>query len=353
MLAPVLFALAAVASAPAPAEPAPPRCEWRAADPAFEENRYLVCRNNAGKELVAQLVDVRGYPEKTFSPRIYADALAGDPAAMRVTGDFYLYYLGDLQDPRLAVDWYRKAAPGDATAKLMLAVLTALGKGVERDANAAAILYREAARMAADNRDTYAMVAIGMRFEGDDAEVRRDDEEALRWFRPAAQAGDRRAMLHLAQFYARPGPYADAGEARRLLKAAALSDDAYVILSAAGVYDIGADALRDEPEALRLYSKAAALGATGAMRRLADYSKSGAPKDDAQAARWYEAAARRGSEDAMDKLAEAYRLGLGVAKDAAEAESWTKAAKARRLQRFDISQSGAITVSRRPPPAQH
>lgn len=127
--------------------------------------------------------------------------------------------------------------------------------------------------------------------------VERDPETAIRWYRAAADQGDKRAKLSLA----------------RLL-------------------DEEKGPLQDQALASALYEELALSGLSEAALRLAALYFDGAEEiaqDYVVAARWLTRAAKAGNPEAQLRLGLMYRDGLGVPKDIVFAHMWLNLAAAR------------------------
>jgi hypothetical protein len=100
--------------------------------------------------------------------------------------------------------------------------------------------------------------------------VPKDDGEAVRWFRKAADAGDRFGMDGLGQVYANGrGVPKDDGEAVRWFQKAADAGNPSGMYHLATMYDKGAGVAKDSGKAIEWYQKAAGLGSREAQARLA------------------------------------------------------------------------------------
>jgi len=95
----------------------------------------------------------------TPDPTLLARANAGDPLCQLQVADRYARGEGVPQDPRLAADWYRKAAEkGNPDAQVRLADFYRDGKGVPRDMAQAVAWYQKAAELG----DPAAQGTLGM-----------------------------------------------------------------------------------------------------------------------------------------------------------------------------------------------
>ena len=120
-------------------------------------------------------------------------------------------------------------------------------------------------------------------------QARRDDAEAVRWYRLAAKQGHADAQMRLGIMY----------------------------------YD-GQGVARDDAEAVRWYRAAAEQGHVDAQIRLGRMYRQGlgVAQDAAKAARWYQAAAEQGNAWAQFRLGILYGSGRGVIRDYTTAHMW-------------------------------
>jgi hypothetical protein len=116
-----------------------------------------------------------------------------------------------------------------------------------------------------------------------------DDEEAVEWYRKAAEAGNVKAMFNLA-----------------------------VCL------ENGRGADQDDEEAVEWYRKAAESRNAGAMNNLAICMETGrgTPRDTLGAAEWYRSASECGSASAMNNYGRCLMHGIGTVKDLTAAAEW-------------------------------
>ncbi len=192
-------------------------------------------------------------------------------------------------------------------------------------------------RARAEKGDARAANALGWLY-AIPSEVK-NDQEAVRWLRKAADQGHAEAMTRLAQMYANgQGLNKDEAEAARWYRKAADQNYSDAILSLGVLYEGGRGVPRDEAEAARLYRKAAGQGNANAMHNLGLLYAAGrgVPQDDAQAVDWYRKAADEGVAVSISNLAFMYEVGRGVAKDEAQAFSFYQKAA-------NLNQGGAMT----------
>jgi len=139
---------------------------------------------------------------------------------------------------------------------------------------------------------------------------------------PQPGAGDASALTNLAlQYEEGEGVPKNEAEAARLYRQAADLGNRQAILNLGGLYHDGRGVTQDYAAAVRLYQKAADLGDPQAMTNLGvTYAHGeGVPKNGPEAVRWYQKAVEAGHPAGMTFLALAYEKGEIVSKDYAEA----------------------------------
>ena len=183
---------------------------------------------------------------------------------------------------------YQKACQGEAEAQFELGYNYFYGRGVEEDEEEAITWYRKAAEQGhADAQyelgDCY-LFAWG---------VAEDHEEAAKWYRKAAEQGNAQAQKNLGDCY---------------------------------FYGRGVE--EDEEEAITWYRKAAEQGFEQAKNILGRcyYFGWGVEEDHEEAVRWFRMAAEQEYDEAQYNLGNCYYDGLGVAQDYEEAERWYRLA---------------------------
>jgi TPR repeat protein len=126
--------------------------------------------------------------------------------------------------------------------------------------------------------------------------VAKNQLEAVKWFRKAAEQGNADAQYNLGCCY----------------------------------YD-GKGVEKDSAEAVKWTRKAAEQNDADAQFSLGDSygSGKGVEKDDIEAAKWYRKAAEQGHTDAQNNLGVSYAFGTGVVKDYVESYKWLDLAAAK------------------------
>ena len=153
--------------------------------------------------------------------------------------------------------------------------------------------------------------------------VLKDNAEAVRWYRLAAEQGFAAAQLNLGNMYTNGQGVL---KERRYVDAEQGLANAQFMLG--NMYASGRGVLEDDAEAVRWYRLAAEQGLVDAQFMLGNIYGAGSsvPQDDPEAARWFRLAAEQGHADAQFYLGVRYNTGMGVLKDAAESVKWFRLA---------------------------
>lgn len=149
------------------------------------------------------------------------------------------------------------------------------------------------------------MAAIGQLYLTGDG-VKKDNGEAMSWFRKAADAGSSFGMWKVGILYQNGwGARKDRREAKIWYTKAADAGEDRANVSMGQLYQHGWDVPKDYSIAIRWYQKAAAAGdyvAMSSIGNLYEHGGSGVNKDKDQAVSWYRKAAAAGSEQAKNDL---------------------------------------------------
>jgi TPR repeat protein len=198
------------------------------------------------------------------------------------------------------------------------------GHGVPKDNTEAVKWYRKAA----EQGDAKAQGLLGSAYAKGRG-VSKDNAEAAKWYRKAAEQGDADAQSLLGMMYAGGlGIPTDYAEAVKWFRKAAEQGDAGAQFFLGIAYAAGRGVPEDDAEAAKWYRKAAEQGDTNAQTRLGIMYEGGhgLPEDRAEAAKWYRKAAEQGDAWTQTRLGFVYEHGLGVPKDNAEAAKWYRKA---------------------------
>jgi len=201
------------------------------------------------------------------------------------------------------------------------------GIGVEKNINEAVAWYRKAA----DAGNVDAMLNIGSRYMNG-IDVRKDMREALAWYRKAADAGNVDAIVNLGVCY-----HEGTGVKQNIDKAIKYYQKANELGNSDAMLNLGICHLngtgveKNIKTALRYILLAIKSGNTDAMTNLGICYEdgNGVEQDINEAIAWYRRAAERGNKIAMFNLGVCYQNGTGIEQDMHKAvEHYRKAADA-------------------------
>lgn len=261
----------------------------------------------------------------------------------------------------------RKAEQGDAESQFRVGVAYFYGQGVQADEVEALRWLRNAA----SQKNEHALDMLNHRTsfqefkakaEQGDAEgqykvgdcyfhgkgVKSDEEEAMKWYRQAAEQNHAKAQWALGNYYHTKsmmrvfllrghanalGSWEADKEAVKWLRKAAEQNEFAAFYSLGVHYERGLGVEKDNKEAWKWFRRhfedmaattkaeqgdAAAQNQMGVNLMLGQ----GVKKDEAEAVKWYLLAAAQGHAAAQDNLARCYFHGEGVKRDYAEAYAW-------------------------------
>ena len=276
----------------------------------------------------------------------YYELVAEDESSSEINVEQSCFYLGYLmtqnetdEDDAEAAAWYEKAIEkGMTEARFKLAVMYEEGQGVAQDYEKAISLYTQQA----DEPDAFAMMELGRIYENGECGQKKDLEEALKWYKQAANHGAElpnnegyvgcqrvlQAMYELAEDYrdGSNGAEKNEEEAIRYFKLLAEDESAGEDLVKKSCTSLGKmlannTTKEDDAEAVSWYEKAAEKGdLEGTVCLGTMYQKGqGVAQDYEKAAELYRQAADGGNADGINKLAGMYRFGQGVTQDSEKA----------------------------------
>lgn len=159
-------------------------------------------------------------------------------------------------------------------------------------------------RKAAEDGDAAAQTYLGFMYQAGQG-VTKDNAETVRWYRKAAEQGNADAQIQLGVRYeAGQGVTKDDSEAVNWYRKAAEMGNARAQCYLGGMYESGRGIAKDYGEAAKWYRKAAEQGYAIAQNNLANLYANGklVMKDDVEAVRWYRKAAGQGDESAKNEL---------------------------------------------------
>jgi uncharacterized protein len=156
----------------------------------------------------------------------------------------------------------------------------------------------------------------------------KDRQNAVSWFRHAAELGDTKAQVRLGYMLSREAK--NATEAAKWFRMAADQGNADAQASLGSCYYDGTGVAKDYAEAVKWLRKAADQGNAGAQTVLGEcyYDGQGVTQDYAEAVKWYRKAAEQNFAGAQYILGACYRDGEGVAKNYVEGYRWVLLAAA-------------------------
>jgi TPR repeat protein len=185
---------------------------------------------------------------------------------------------------------------------------------------------------AAEAGDAKAQYNTGIDFFGGRG-VARDAAAAAKWFRRSAEQGDPERQYNIGRVYmgyvvqGRNAPAPDYGEATTWFRRAADQGHARAQHELGDIYDFGFGVAADPAEATKWYRRAAAEnGGDGYMLGLRYLVGLGESTNYAEAATWLRQAAERRNPAAMFCMGIMHEYGLGVPRDHAEAAKWYRRA---------------------------
>ena len=203
----------------------------------------------------------------------------------------------------------------------------AKGDGVAKDDSEAVKWYRKAAEQNLD----MAQFKLGICYYRGDG-VAQNQTEAVKWFRKAAEKGYAEAQCDLGICYSQgDGVEQDQTEAFKWYHKAAEQGHADAQVLLAGCYFRGDGVEKNKEATLKWYRKAAEQGNAEAQYLLARcYASSGfgVEKNKVATLKWTRKAAEQGYKSAQSLLGDIYYEGFGVEKDQAEAVKWYQKAAA-------------------------
>ena len=293
----------------------------------------------------------------------YKKAEAGDPSAQYLIGQYYR--LGELVSSNAteAVNWFRKAAEqGHPQAQRRLADCYATGVGVEKNTEASRKWYTQAA----NNGDAESQHALGMVNMFESVEDANRAEEAIAWYRKAAEQGYGPAQVSLAIHYGGGlGVKKDTSESLKWYRAAATAGFAPGQFGLAMCYLNGDGIIKDSIEAVNWLRRAAEQGHPGGQYYLGlcYVQGKGLAADNVQAHFWLNLASAQGHADAKkllvvleknmapaaiieaEQLARDFKPGISQTADSRGPNRKPKTAPSRTGSAFFISDDGYLLTS--------
>lgn len=203
----------------------------------------------------------------------------------------------------------------------------------------------------ANRGDAASQYELGVRYAKADSPPMAK-QEAVVWYRKAAEQGFAKAQAALGHCYAHgEGVVQDYGEAVKWYRKAAEQGEAGAQNNVGVRYESGTGVAQNCVEAVKWYRKAADQGDASAQYNLGEcyWVGHGVQQDYAEAVKWFRKAAKEGDADAQCFLGECYWRGRGVQQDYAEAVKWFRKAleQGSELARTDLARAEAQHYPRR------
>src|SRR6266542_4200866 len=224
-------------------------------------------------------------------------------------------------DRKLFEEIKAKAETGDAQSQYELGAAFFFGNfGVAKDEVEALKWWRKAA----DQNHATAQHILGLCYDMGRGVVK-DEMEAVKWYRKAAQQSYAMAQYILGLCYAKgEGVAKDEMEAVKWFRKAAEQNDAGAQYDLGVCYANGQGVAKDDVEAMKWYRKAAEQNNAPAQYNLGVcYAKGeGVAQDELESVKWYRKAAEQNLAQAQYNLGLCYVKGQGVAKDYVEGYKW-------------------------------
>lgn len=223
-------------------------------------------------------------------------------------------------DAELFAQQMEKAGAGDPDAQSTIAYFYAKGIHVEKDEAEAVKWYRKAAELGHVSSQ-FNLGLIYAKGRG----VQPDPAEALKWYGLAAEGGDATAQATIANMYLNGnGAPKDLNAAFDWSMRAAKRGHHASMFNLGEMYSQGLGVQQNLNEAFRWYKKAADKGHVNAQINVGFmYGKGqGVDRDDTEAYHWYRLAAESGNSNAQYNLGVIYAKGRGIPRNLNEARKW-------------------------------
>ena len=240
-------------------------------------------------------------------------AESGNADAQYRLGAYYASGKGVKKNYGRSFEWHMKAAQqGYARAQINVGICYQSGRGVKKSIENAMFWFQKAVEQDVDAK---LKLAYLLKYEG-------KWQEAVEWYRRAAENGNSGAQFELAEcYYNGDGVEENKEEAVKWYHKAAEKGRSDAQFELAECYYNGDGVEENKEEAVKWYHKAAEKGRSDAQFELAEcyYNGDGVEKNKEEAVKWYRKVAEKGRSDVQFKLAECYYNGDGVEKNYKEA----------------------------------
>jgi len=239
-------------------------------------------------------------------------------------------------DRKLLADIRAKAEKGDAQSQYDLGNAFAVGRlGVAKDEVEAVKWFRKAAEQNYADAQ-YNLGCCYCKGQG----VAKDEAVAVKWFRKSAEQNYPDAQFNLGCCYCNGlGVVKDEAEAVKWFRRAAEQNFAAAQYNLGKCYADGLGVVKDEPEAVKWFRKAAEQNHADAQNNLGGCYQNGqgVAKNEVEAAKLFRKAAEQGDAGGQYNLANSYHYGVGVPTNHTEAAKWYQQAAD---QGFAMAQMG-------------
>jgi TPR repeat protein len=183
----------------------------------------------------------------------------------------------------------------------------------------------ESVQKAAQQGEGQAESELGYRYARGTNGVAKDNVEAVKWFRKAAEQGNSDGQYNLGVMYQNGwGVEKDYVQAVNWFRKAAEQGNSFGQNNLGVMYQYGWGVEKDYVQAVSWYRKVAEQGNSVGQDNLGWMYENGwgVEKDYVQAVSWFRKAAEQGNSDGQNNLGVMYQNGLGVEKDYVQAVSW-------------------------------
>jgi TPR repeat protein/energy-coupling factor transporter ATP-binding protein EcfA2 len=296
-----------------------------ARDTLSKANETIVRTTEAHKVALNELVEI-AYPKKSDQNlhqdnskllKIYQDgAEAGNDRSMYVFGVMCLSDPKIQENKKTGLHWIHKAIEaGNVDAMMKLAQMLQEGQDVQKDDAEAIRLLRNAAQ----RNDAEAMNSLALsllKLHQDEVQVK---AEAIELLRAASERGNPAAKNNLARVLESNSKDVGQDETKtfQLYREAAEAGDVNANYNLGTAYLLGRGVARNDAEARKFFRIAADAGNPAALNGLGDMYRHGRGvlANDVEAVKFYRKAADAGNAAAMNALGEMYAGGLGGLKE--------------------------------------
>lgn len=216
--------------------------------------------------------------------------------------------------------WEQAARIGSPRAAVLTAACHQYGVGMGRDDAEALRLYR----VAADGGNAEGMHMVGF-FHDTAIGVPEDFCEAMKWYRAGAAAGNTYSMVFAGDLFSEgQGVAVDLSQAMKWYRTAAGAGSALGMRRLGQMFLEGTGVALSHEEARKWIQKAVDAGDPGAMADLGDlyFHGHGVSQDYLQAMVWYKKAASHGFTGALHDIGYLFENGYGIPANLDEAVSW-------------------------------